>query len=72
MVEQLAPTRSAERPSEPAPATPEPDLDPTYDVWLDDRTSLLGFTSREVGDFGNLRVLVFDRSAQTASATGQP
>lgn len=33
----------------------------TYDVWLEERTSLLGFSRRAVGQFGDVRVLVFER-----------
>lgn len=33
----------------------------TYDVWLTERTSLLGYARRDVGEFGNVRVLVFER-----------
>jgi hypothetical protein len=34
----------------------------TYDVWLAQRTSELGYTQKDVGDFGGVRVLVFERS----------
>ena len=33
----------------------------TYDVWLTAQTSLFGFTERHVGDFGSVRVLLFER-----------
>jgi len=37
------------------------ELKETYDVWLAERTSALGYRGREVGDFGDIRVLVFER-----------
>ena len=37
------------------------ELTSTYDVWLTERTSLLGYARRDVGEFGNVRVLVFER-----------
>jgi dolichyl-phosphate-mannose-protein mannosyltransferase len=33
----------------------------TYDVWLADLTSPFGYTRKDVGDFGGVRVLVFER-----------
>jgi hypothetical protein len=33
----------------------------THDVWLTERTSLLGFTRRDVGEFGFIRVVVFEQ-----------
>jgi hypothetical protein len=33
----------------------------TYDVWLEDLTIALGYTQKDVGDFGGVRVLVFER-----------
>jgi hypothetical protein len=32
-----------------------------YDQWLADRTSRLGFQERDLGDFGFVRVVVFER-----------
>jgi hypothetical protein len=33
----------------------------TYDVWLAERTSTLGYSQRSLGDFGDIRVVVFER-----------
>lgn len=33
----------------------------TYDVWLEDLTSAFGYSQKDVGDFGGVRVLVFER-----------
>jgi hypothetical protein len=32
-----------------------------YDQWLADRTSILGYVERDLGNFGDVRVLVFER-----------
>lgn len=37
------------------------ELKETYDVWLAERTSALGYRRREVGEFGDIRVVVFER-----------
>ena len=42
----------------------------TYDVWLEERTSRLGFTYRSVGDFGVLRLVLFERPAPGSAAAG--
>ena len=33
----------------------------TYDAWLTEQTSHFGFTETQVGDFGSVRVLLFER-----------
>ncbi|HLE59909.1 MAG TPA: hypothetical protein VI700_00090 [Thermoanaerobaculaceae bacterium] len=33
----------------------------SYQVWLAERTSALGFNERKVRDFGDIRILVFER-----------
>ena len=34
-----------------------------YDAWLTEETSRFGFTERQVGDFGAVRVLLFERES---------
>jgi hypothetical protein len=34
----------------------------TYDVWLAERSRPLGFAAREVGEFGGVRLVLFERT----------